>query len=98
MGPIWATHIWANPYGTHAEPSFTPHMGSPYGTHIGMFAGYLLSLFLNDLKLVDCIRSDNILFLSFVTGSLIHSWFVDRLFQSSITLCEKKCFLKSSLN
>ena len=24
MGPIWATRIWAN----------------PYGTHIGMFAGY----------------------------------------------------------
>ena len=39
MGPIWATHIWANPYGTHAETGCTPHMGSPYGTHIGMFAG-----------------------------------------------------------
>ena len=35
MGPIWATRIWANPYGTHAEPVCTPHMGSPYGTHIG---------------------------------------------------------------
>ena len=42
MGPIWATHIWAYPYGTHAEPGCTPHMGSPYGTHIGMFAGYRL--------------------------------------------------------
>ena len=40
MGPILATRIWANPYGTHAEPGCTPHMGSPYyGTHIGMFAG-----------------------------------------------------------
>ena len=40
MGPILATRIWANPYGTHAEPGSTPHMGSPYyGTHIGMFAG-----------------------------------------------------------
>ena len=26
MGPIWVTGIWANPYGTHAEPSCTPHM------------------------------------------------------------------------
>ena len=40
MGPIWATCIWANPYGTHVEPGCTPHMGSPFGTHIGMFAGY----------------------------------------------------------
>ena len=39
MGPIWATRIWANPYGTHAEPGCTPHMGSPKRTHIGMFAG-----------------------------------------------------------
>ena len=41
MGPNWATRIWANPCGTHAEPGSrcTPHMGSPYGTHIGMFAG-----------------------------------------------------------
>ena len=47
MGPIWATRILANPYGTHAKPGCTPnmgpiwvaHMGSPYGTHIGMFAG-----------------------------------------------------------
>ena len=37
-GPIWATHIWYNPYGTHAEPGCTPHMGRPYGTHICMFA------------------------------------------------------------
>ena len=36
MGPIWATRIWANPYGTHAEPGCTPHMGSTYGTHIGL--------------------------------------------------------------
>ena len=34
MGPIWATRIWANPYGTHAKPGCTL-----YGTHIGMFAG-----------------------------------------------------------
>ena len=39
MGPIWATCTWANPYGTHAKHGCTPHMGSPYGTHIGMFAG-----------------------------------------------------------
>ena len=45
MGPIWATRIWANPYGTHAEPGCTTHMGSPYGTHIGMFAGTLFSRF-----------------------------------------------------
>ena len=38
-GPIWATRIWANPYGTHAEPGCTPHIGNPYGTHIGMFVG-----------------------------------------------------------
>ena len=44
MGPICATRIWANPYGTHAEPGCTPHMGSPYGTHIGMFAGYYIDL------------------------------------------------------
>ena len=25
--PIWATRIWANPYGTNAEPGCTPHMG-----------------------------------------------------------------------
>ena len=42
MGPIWATRIWAYPYGTHAEPGCTPHMRSSYGTHIGMFAGLLL--------------------------------------------------------
>ena len=36
MGPIWATRIWANPYGTHAEPGCTAHMGSRYGTHIGI--------------------------------------------------------------
>ena len=42
MGPIWATRIRANPYGNHAEPGCTPHMGSPYGTHIGMFVGWLL--------------------------------------------------------
>ena len=41
MGPIWATRIWANPYGTHVEPHCTPHIGRPYGTHIGMFAGFL---------------------------------------------------------
>ena len=44
MGPIWATRIWPNPYGTHAEPGCTPHMGSPYGTHIGMIAGRLLEM------------------------------------------------------
>ena len=44
MGPIWATCIWANQYGTHGEPGCTPHMGSPYGTHIGMFAGFLLGI------------------------------------------------------
>ena len=38
MGPIWATHIWASPYGTHMEPGCTSHMGSPYRTHICMFA------------------------------------------------------------
>ena len=27
MGPIRATRIWANPYETHVEPGFTPHMG-----------------------------------------------------------------------
>ena len=38
MGPIWADRIWANPYKTHVEPGCTPHMGSPYGILIGMFA------------------------------------------------------------
>ena len=42
MGPIRATRILANPYGTHAKPSCTPHMGRPYGTHIDMFAGKLM--------------------------------------------------------
>ena len=44
MGPIWATHMWANAYGTHVEPGCTPYIGSPYGTHIGMFAGRWLWL------------------------------------------------------
>ena len=43
MGIIWATRIWANLYWTHAEPGCTPHMGSPYGTHIGMFAGMFVN-------------------------------------------------------
>ena len=41
MEPIWATRIWPNPYGTHVESGC--NMGSPYGTHIGMFAGWLLN-------------------------------------------------------
>ena len=49
MGPIWVTRIWANPYGTHAEPGCTPHMGSPYGTHIGMFEGSKLLHFDNKI-------------------------------------------------
>ena len=32
MGPIWATRIWANPYGTHAEPGCTPHMAGQLQT------------------------------------------------------------------
>ena len=35
MGPIWATRIWANPYGTHAEPGCTPHMGPIWVAHMG---------------------------------------------------------------
>ena len=35
MGPIWDRS--GQP--AHEEPGCTPHMGSPYGTHIGMFAG-----------------------------------------------------------
>ena len=42
MGPIWATRIWDSPYRTHAEPGCTPHMGSPYGSPICMFAAYLI--------------------------------------------------------
>ena len=33
MGPIWATRLWANPYGTHVEPSCTPHMGAIWVAH-----------------------------------------------------------------
>ena len=36
--PYGQPHIWDSPYGTHAEPSCTPHMGGPYGTRICMFA------------------------------------------------------------
>ena len=53
MGPIWVTRIWANPYGTHAEPGCTPHMGSPYGTHTGMFAGRLNILKQNCQQFID---------------------------------------------
>ena len=45
MRPIWATRIWANPYKTQLESGCTPigsNMGSPYGTHIGMFSGMYL--------------------------------------------------------
>ena len=38
-GTHLANRIWANPYGTHREPGCTPHMSSPYGIHICMFAG-----------------------------------------------------------
>ena len=33
MGPIWATRIWDNPYGTHAEPGW--HMGIIYACSHG---------------------------------------------------------------
>ena len=59
MGPIWATHIWANPYGTHAEPDCTPHMGSPYGTHIGMFAGLDISNVPTEFNVPACVKSQN---------------------------------------
>ena len=35
MGPIWATHIWAYPYKTHAVPGCTPHMGPIWVAHMG---------------------------------------------------------------
>ena len=35
MGPIWATRIWANPYGTHSKPGCTPHMGPKWLAHMG---------------------------------------------------------------
>ena len=35
MGPIWATRIWDNPYGTHAETGCTPHMGPIRVVHMG---------------------------------------------------------------
>ena len=34
MGPIWATRIWANPYGTDMEPGCTPHMGPIWVAHM----------------------------------------------------------------
>ena len=85
MGPIWAARIWANPYGTHAEPGCTYHMGSPYGIHIGMFAGdpvgvpqgwvlepILFLIFINDLP--DNIKSSIRLFTDdCVLYSNIHS-------------------------
>ena len=37
MGPIWATRIWDNPYGTHAEPGCTPHMGPIYACLLGWY-------------------------------------------------------------
>ena len=42
MGPIWATGIWANPYGTHAEPGCTPHMGPIWVAHMGPIWACLL--------------------------------------------------------
>ena len=52
MRPIQATLIWDNPYGTHAEPGYTPHMGpilvAHMGpilrTHIWMFAGWVFKI------------------------------------------------------
>ena len=35
MGPIRVTPIWANPYGTHTEPSYTPHMVPIWVAHMG---------------------------------------------------------------
>ena len=42
MGPIWATRIWANPYGTHAERGCTPHMGLIWVAHMGPINACLL--------------------------------------------------------
>ena len=42
MGPIWATRIWANPYGTHAKPGCTPHMGPIWVAHMGPIKACLL--------------------------------------------------------
>ena len=64
MGPIWATHIWANPCGTHAEPGCTPHMGSPYGTHIGMLAGMEIMQLLLDVRL----KTNNFKIIPYVLG------------------------------
>ena len=35
MGPILATRIWDNLYGTHAEPGCSPYMGPIWVAHIG---------------------------------------------------------------
>ena len=40
MGPIWATRIWAHPFGTQLRSPCGSHMGSPIVTHIGIFAGH----------------------------------------------------------
>ena len=37
MGPIWATRIWANPYGIHVEPGCTPYMGPIWACLLGNF-------------------------------------------------------------
>ena len=42
MGPIWATRIWANPYGTHAEPGCTPCMAPIWVAHMGPIQACLL--------------------------------------------------------
>ena len=52
MGPIWATRIWDNPYGTHAEPGCTPHMGPIWVAHLGPIYACLLGLRHISLKLV----------------------------------------------
>ena len=59
---MWAELVWAElvlgrvvlhpPYGTHAEPGCTPHMGGPYGTHIGMFAGQLQTVEIQMSRLI----------------------------------------------
>ena len=48
MGPIWATRIWANPYGTHAKPGCTPHMGPIWVAHMGPIYACLLGIHRSD--------------------------------------------------
>ena len=64
MGPIWATRIWANPYGAHAEGSESPCRAEP-PTYIVYFFNIILCGDFNKFYLKSSHR------LKAINGSLI---------------------------